>query len=131
MLQCLWMSQFADNKAKVRISKLVLHKNKARQIFRKTNISYPLIYARTFFGKFGVLCFLVTPVLRFTLLPYCRRIIPDLDFAGVWQDWFSRPKSCFKLPSLVWAAVKSLENKSALHNILLNLSAHRFEIWYR
>ena len=28
----------------------------------------------SFFGKFGVLCFLVTPVLRFALLPYCRRI---------------------------------------------------------
>ena len=28
-----------------------------------------------FFGKFGVLCFLVTPVLRFALLPYYQRII--------------------------------------------------------
>ena len=27
-----------------------------------------------FFGKFGTLCFLVTPVLRFVLLPYYRRI---------------------------------------------------------
>ena len=27
----------------------------------------------SFFEKFGVLCFLVTPVLRFALLPYCRR----------------------------------------------------------
>ena len=26
------------------------------------------------FGKFGVLCFLETPVLRFSLLPYYRRI---------------------------------------------------------
>ena len=26
------------------------------------------------FGKFDVLCFLLTPVLRFALLPYCRRI---------------------------------------------------------
>ena len=34
----------------------------------------------SFFGKFGVLYFLVTPVLRFTLLPYYRRII--LYFAG-------------------------------------------------
>ena len=25
-------------------------------------------------GKFGVLCFLVTPVLRFPLLPYYQRI---------------------------------------------------------
>ena len=35
--------QFAGNKAKGRISKRVLQKNKSRQIFRKTNISYPLI----------------------------------------------------------------------------------------
>ena len=27
------------------------------------------------FGKFGVLCFLKTPVLRFALLPYYRRVI--------------------------------------------------------
>ena len=27
-----------------------------------------------FFGNFGVLCFLETPVLRFALLPYYRRI---------------------------------------------------------
>ena len=34
---------FVDNKAKGRISKQVFQENKARQIFRKTNISYPLI----------------------------------------------------------------------------------------
>ena len=34
---------FVGNKAKVRISKRVLQENKARQISRKTNISYPLI----------------------------------------------------------------------------------------
>ena len=27
----------------------------------------------SFFGKFGVLCFLETPTLRFVLLPYCLR----------------------------------------------------------
>ena len=27
-----------------------------------------------FFGNFGVLCFLETPVLRFALLPYSRRV---------------------------------------------------------
>ena len=32
-----------------------------------------------FFGNFGVLCFLETPVLRFALLPYCRRIA-DFEF---------------------------------------------------
>ena len=32
------------------------------------NISYPLIRTHSFFGKFGVLSFLETPVLRFALL---------------------------------------------------------------
>ena len=36
--------RFVGNKAKGRISKRVFQENKARQIFRKTNISYPLIY---------------------------------------------------------------------------------------
>ena len=46
----------------------------------KTNTSYPLIrtctcaYQRVRFRKFGVLCFLETPVFRFALLPYYRRI---------------------------------------------------------
>ena len=35
------------NKAKGQISKRVLQENKARQIFHKTNISYPLIRTRT------------------------------------------------------------------------------------
>ena len=36
-----------SNKAKGRKSKRVFQENKARQIFRKTNISYPLIRTRT------------------------------------------------------------------------------------
>ena len=35
------------NKVKGRVSKRVFQENKARQIFRKTNISYPLIRTRT------------------------------------------------------------------------------------
>ena len=84
----------AYNKTKRRILKRVLKENKARQISRKTNISYPLIHTRLFlppdmhtdvyasggkkcslFGKFDVLCFLETPVLRFALLPYYRRSV--------------------------------------------------------
>ena len=41
--------QFVGNKAKGRITKRVFQENKARQILRKTNISYPLIRTRTFF----------------------------------------------------------------------------------
>ena len=67
------------------ISKQVLQENKARQIFRKPNISYPLIRTRTYAcvsgGKFGRLYFLVTPFPRFDLLPYCRRIL--LYVAGI------------------------------------------------
>ena len=39
--------QFVGNKAKVRISKQMFQENKARQIFQKTIISYPLIGKRT------------------------------------------------------------------------------------
>ena len=67
------------NKAKGRISKRVFQEYKACQIFRKTNISYPLIRTGgkkySLFGKFDVFCFLETPVLRFALLPYFRRCV--------------------------------------------------------
>ena len=36
-----------------------------------------------FFGKLGVLCFLETPVLRFTLLPYYRRNTENLMQKGI------------------------------------------------
>ena len=71
----------------MRIAKLVLQEDNNRQIFRKTNISYPLVRTDVsggkkclFLRKFGVLCFLVTPVLGFALLPYYRRIM--LFFRG-------------------------------------------------
>ena len=38
--------KIVSNKAKVRITKRWLQENKARQIFQKTNISYPLIRTR-------------------------------------------------------------------------------------
>ena len=40
-LDLIW--EFVGNKAKDWISKRVFQENKARQIFRKTNISYPMI----------------------------------------------------------------------------------------
>ena len=39
----------------------------------------------SFFGKFDVLCFLETPVLRFALLPYYRRVIPLEILEEGWQ----------------------------------------------
>ena len=68
-----YLFQVVGNKAKGRISKRGFQESKARQNFRKTNISYPL----KFFGNFGVLCFLETPVLRFALLPYYRRGVTE------------------------------------------------------
>ena len=77
------MVQTVGGKAKGWISKCVFQKNRVRQMFRKTNILWPLIRTHTCayqgvrnirsFRKFGVLCFLETPVLRFTLLPHYRR----------------------------------------------------------
>ena len=87
----LFFRKVVGNKAKGRISKRMFQESKARQNFRKTNISYLLIRTRTrtrirthtyvcvsgrkkclFFGNFGVLCFLETSVLRFPLLPFSR-----------------------------------------------------------
>ena len=41
------VSHYVGNKTKGRISKRVFQENKARQIFRKANISYPLVQTRT------------------------------------------------------------------------------------
>ena len=73
--------EFVGNKAKGRITKWVFQENKARQNFRKTNFLFLFLRVCigvkkcSFFGKFGVLCFLETPVLRFALLPYYQRIM--------------------------------------------------------
>ena len=45
--QKIYKSHVIGNKTKGQISKRVFQENKARQIFRKTNISYPLIRTRT------------------------------------------------------------------------------------
>ena len=68
-----------------RISKRVFQGNKARIVFRKTNISYPLIRTRTccvsggkkcsFFRKFEMLCFVETSVSRFALLPLASKYV--------------------------------------------------------
>ena len=55
--------------------KMDLRENKALQIFRKKDIFYPVICTSTFLGKFEVLYFLVTPVLRLSLFPsYLRHV---------------------------------------------------------
>ena len=68
-----------------KISKRVLQESKARQNIRKkkhflppdthTHVCVSEGKKCLFFGNFGVLCFLETPVLRFALLPYYQRNI--------------------------------------------------------
>ena len=65
--------RIVGKKAKGRISKRVFQESKARQNFRKTNKITSGGKKCLFFGNFGMLCFLETPVLRFALLPYYRR----------------------------------------------------------
>ena len=66
------IEKLTGDKAIRRISKRVLQENKAHEIFQKT-LCISGGKKCSFFGKFGVLCFLVTPVLRFALLPYYQR----------------------------------------------------------
>ena len=79
--------EIVGNKAEMRIAKRMFQENKAHQVFRKTNIFYPLIRLRTcayqgainvrFSENLCVLCFLETPVLRFALLLYYRRNVKE------------------------------------------------------
>ena len=64
------LQQIVSNNTKGEIFKRVFQENKAQQIFRKTNISYPSIRTRAYqgvrnvpFSENLVLCFLVTHVL--------------------------------------------------------------------
>ena len=77
---------FVGNKAKGQIKAGVANlktgvARKQCQFFQKTNMS--VVKNVRFFEKFGVLCFLVTPVLRFVLLPYYQRVtiesIPNIS----------------------------------------------------
>ena len=84
-----WNSSVIRQKGKSRILQDVtksrmLQENKARQIFYKINISYPLIHTRAcayqgvrnnrFLGNLACFVFLVTSISRFAFLPYCRQI---------------------------------------------------------
>ena len=86
-----------DNTTKRWIRKRVFQKNKARQNFRKTNIFYPDTHRYvsvskgkicSLFVKFGVLCFLETSVLGFTLLIYYWRYKPIRDSIDL--DWINK-----------------------------------------
>ena len=104
--------KFVGNKANGWISKWVFQENKTYQIFRQTNISYPLIRCVSggkkflFFGKFDVPCFLEKPVLRFTILPYYRRIV-----LGNWNYYRSWVYLLEKICPAVAISVKNIISK--------------------
>ena len=65
---------------------------------------------RSFFQKFGVLCFLETPVLRFFLLPYHRRLFLEF-FLVIFHHQHRHEHSCihnhvltyFKWEVFIWS----------------------------
>ena len=62
----------------MQISKRVFQGNKACQIFWKMYVCISGGKKCSFFGKFSVLCFLETPILRSVLLPYSQRVLEYL-----------------------------------------------------
>ena len=76
---CYMSLQLVGNKAKERISKRVFPNNPKNKHFlpsdTRTYVCVSGVKKSSFFGKFGVLCILETPILRFTLLAYYRQTI--------------------------------------------------------
>ena len=73
----------------------------------------------SFFGKFGVLCFLVTLFLRFALLPYCRRIHSKHFVAFSWLQQGSNTRTLNVKPSTN-QVVHSIQQILAYSDILPN-----------
>ena len=71
----------------------------------------------SFFGIFGVLCFLETPVLRFALLPYYRRIR---------KISFSQNPQKLSMEKLIWSEVPGIQSQQLFpryfSDIILSLS---------
>ena len=105
--------EFVGNKTKGRISKRVFQENKARQIFWKTNISYPLKSTDTcgyqgvrnvrFSENLACFVFLKHP---FWDSPFClitneftvnllKKNLRDYSFLGWFTDYFSQNKEIF------------------------------------
>ena len=74
---------FVGNKAKGWISKRVFQENKTRQIFRETNISYPLIRTHNLFSWNTL-----------ALLPYYRRF--DVWLPSIHSAWHYRISLLFE-----------------------------------
>ena len=65
------LPEFAGNKTKGRIPKGCFKKTKHAKFSEKRTLAGGK--QCSFLGKFGVICFLEIPILRFTLLPYHRQ----------------------------------------------------------
>ena len=75
----------------------------------------------SFFGKFGVPCFLITSPLRFALLPYCQRLTEGFTYFKT----ISEIRLCWKLK--IWRLrAKTVEyNMIVANSIASNHSAHK------
>ena len=89
--------------------------NKARQISGKrtflttwyANLRTCIMGGRNvrFFAKFDVLCFLVTPVLRFALLPYCRQRLKCSVMINSLSIYWEYPRAIWKLLDQYWTHI--------------------------
>ena len=119
-----------SNKAKGLISKRRYQETKTHQIFRKTNIFCPLETLTkvcvsggkkcSFFEKFGVLCFIETPVLRLAFLLYCRRTMQHFSIGWTRHIYSSTWFVVCELPHEFPKNLKLtfLANYNPGHNIL-------------
>ena len=86
------------------VSPVIRQKDESQnEYFKKTK---PTKFCKKclFFGKFGVLCFLETPVLRFALLAYYRHLFnqeltypaPEMSIRGSQQKKYNQKKICIR-----------------------------------
>ena len=89
-------------------------KTKVPQIFRKTNILFFISSGKKclFFRKFGVPCFLETPVLRFALLPHYRRLV-----VKIWNGYCVKSVRIrsFSDPYLVQMRTRKIRTRKTLN----------------
>ena len=78
-----------------------------------------------FFGNFGVLCFLETPVLRFALLPYSRRYVFDL--ITLFLTFVLRRILSLQLAKLKGLVLEIL-SYCVLFKFLVEISVHKQEL---
>ena len=100
--KALHLQYFVGNKAKGQISKRVFPKNKARQIFWKTNMSYPLIH--WYVENLACYVFLKHP---FWDSPFC--LITD-DLVSIFRHKFYECNECYEQSLLLLMIQRSLSS---------------------